>query len=380
MRQVWPRRLLAGLVICTLLVAATGGIATATAPPVVSQAATGGPTDTAAFGPPVAATNTSDVEFDTVILDVRVAEDGSARWRVAYQTQLDDENTTGAFESLQTDIAANATPYANRFESRMQATVADAENSTDREMAVTEVTVQARTEALPQQTGVVEYGFTWSGFAAADGDRLRLGDAIAGLYLDQGTTLLLRWPADGFTIGSVRPEPTTTRADAVVWRGPTTFGDDEPRLVLDATTPTATPEPQNGRAGPDTTATPTTGDGGGDTGGGIPLALVGGALLVVALAAAGWWVREQASADGDDTASASPTPPDELLSNEERLLQTLEEHGGRMKQQEAADMLDWTDAKTSQVVSELRDTEQIETFRLGRENVIALPEETFDEE
>jgi uncharacterized membrane protein len=37
--------------------------------------------------------------------------------------------------------------------------------------------------------------------------------------------------------------------------------------------------------------------------------------------------------------------------------------------------LDWSAARTSQVVSSLRDDGQIETFRLGRENVLKLPEE-----
>ena len=47
-----------------------------------------------------------------------------------------------------------------------------------------------------------------------------------------------------------------------------------------------------------------------------------------------------------------------------------------MKQQQVVQELGWTDAKTSQVVGNLREEEEIEVFRIGRENVLALPGET----
>jgi hypothetical protein len=45
-----------------------------------------------------------------------------------------------------------------------------------------------------------------------------------------------------------------------------------------------------------------------------------------------------------------------------------------MKQKRVADELDWTAAKTSQVVTGLRDDDELDGFRLGRENVLSLPE------
>ncbi|MFC7196821.1 helix-turn-helix transcriptional regulator [Halosimplex aquaticum] len=58
------------------------------------------------------------------------------------------------------------------------------------------------------------------------------------------------------------------------------------------------------------------------------------------------------------------------------MLRLLEENGGRVKQQRIAGELDWTDAKTSQVVGNLREDDAVETFRIGRENVVTLPEES----
>ncbi|MFC7232041.1 helix-turn-helix transcriptional regulator [Saliphagus sp. GCM10025308] len=64
----------------------------------------------------------------------------------------------------------------------------------------------------------------------------------------------------------------------------------------------------------------------------------------------------------------------ELLSNEEQVINLLESRGGRMKQQSVVEELDWTDAKTSKVVTGLREEGKLESFRLGRENVLSLPE------
>jgi uncharacterized membrane protein len=45
-----------------------------------------------------------------------------------------------------------------------------------------------------------------------------------------------------------------------------------------------------------------------------------------------------------------------------------------MKQQDVVSELGWTEAKTSQVVGSLRDEGKLESFRLGRENVLTLPD------
>ncbi|POG55384.1 helix-turn-helix transcriptional regulator, partial [Haloferax marisrubri] len=83
-------------------------------------------------------------------------------------------------------------------------------------------------------------------------------------------------------------------------------------------------------------------------------------------------------ADAGDDDGDEPSPPPELLSNEERVLRLIESRGGRIKQQEVAGALDWTDAKTSKVVRGMRDEGTIEGFRLGRENVLRLPEDDED--
>jgi len=331
----------------------------------------------------------TELQPDDVLIEVRLAADGSATWRVEYRVRLDDANVTEAFESLRTDVRRNESDFARPFADRMRATVADAENATGREMAVENVTVSAERRQIPQDYGVVTYQFHWVGFAEANESTIVAGDALSGFFLDNQTTLLISWPEE-YELGTASPDPTERRAQSVVWVGPTDFATGEPTLVVSAAA-----------GGGDGTSATTTAPGDGSSSGGLPPTLLGLALVAVAVGAVGvvyYRSRERADEASRDTtgtaasggdvgetpsgeagesesADATAEPPEELLSNEERVLRLVRERGGRMKQQEVAGALDWTDAKTSQVVRQMREEGQLEAFRLGRENVLSLPDE-----
>jgi hypothetical protein len=314
-----------------------------------------------------------DINPDDVVMEVDVEEDGDAAWRIEYRMRLDTDQDEQAFENLSNDIDSDPGPYVERFHNRMNATADSAANATGREMAITNVSVSATREELPQERGVVTFTFRWSNFAATDGDRLLVGDAIDGLVLDENTSLLITWP-DEYTLLDSNPTPTETRDGTASYDGPTNFATGEPRLELGPEN--ATPA-DNGLAGSSF--------------------LVGGLLVLLVFLLGGLlfvWRRGGTFGVGPDnndnagdggggsspTAAAEgetePTPPDpDLLSNEEQVLRLIEQHGGRMKQQDVAEQLDWTDAKTSQVTKRLREEGDLDGFRLGRENVLALPDE-----
>jgi hypothetical protein len=371
--MIRPRRstLVAGVVLTVAIACLFAGPVAATATSIVGPDIGDRPA-APAVGPPLAATNTTDIDPDAIVMTVTLEPNGSARWSVAYRLRLDDENASGAFESLQADVAANESAYTDRFARRMNRTADLAENATGREMSVGEVSVTTRREALPQEYGVLTYRFRWFNFARVDDDHLVAGDAIAGLFLEEGSTLRIEWP-EGYRASAVEPEPDDRQSESVVWRGQTEFTEEQPRVtVAPATTATAT-------APSTATATDTPQSAGDDS-----LLLLGGLVLLGLLAALAWvTVRrresgdrsEGAGTDGDTDTTGGAAPTDaELLSNEERVLQLLEANGGRMKQQAIAEELEWTDAKTSQVVGGLREDDAVETFRLGRENVVTLPD------
>jgi len=344
-------------------------------------------------GLPTGGFDQMDVSPDDILIEVNVEPDGDAVWETQYRVRLASDDEEQAFEELRADVESNPDAYTRRFGERMRATADTAENATGREMNVSNVTVTAEQRELPQSYGVLTYRFEWSNFAAVDGDRLVVGDAVDALFLDETSSLIVSWD-DGYRLAEVSPSPTETRENAVVWEGPVDFTEGQPRVTV---------EPEGLASG--------------------PLSFVALGLLVAVLAVVGYRRRPwRASAsdeapaatadapdataaesgdavDGDgatgaeatatdaagagasaaaggepDADGAAPPVDEDLLSNEEQVLRLVEANGGRMKQKQVAEELDWTAAKTSQVVTGLRDEGDLEGFRLGRENVLSLPE------
>ncbi|MFO7834010.1 MAG: hypothetical protein R6V31_08150 [Halohasta sp.] len=339
----------------------------------------------------------SALSADEVRITVDIHEDGSATWQLGFWRVLDDDDSRAAFDSLRADIRADPGNYTTEFGERIERTADAASNATGREMAVDNVTIATERQSLAREYGVVRYQFEWQGFARVDGDELAAGDAIDRLYLDDGTRMLIRWP-EGYDLQSVAPEPDDRRETAVRWEGSDTeFIAGEPRVVVAPS----------------------------GLGAGTLAGLLG--VIAVLAGAGGWLLRrrsaaeaaEPASTTGDPagTASEADSPVDEgstaesdgpppaeptgdrsteqaaeadqstddaedgaepdpsLLSNEEQVMRLLEANGGRMKQQTVVAELGWTDAKTSKVISGMREAGTIESFRIGRENVLTTPED-----
>ncbi|OYR47181.1 MULTISPECIES: hypothetical protein [unclassified Halorubrum] len=338
-----------------------------------------------------------DVSPDDVLIAVTVEPDGDAVWETQYRIRLADDDEEQAFEELRADVESDPDAYTSRFGERMRTTAGAAENATGREMNVTNVSVSAERRELPQSYGVLTYRFEWSNFAAVDGDRLLVGDAVDALFLDESTSLIVSWE-DGYRLGEASPTPTETRDDAVVWQGPVDFTEGEPRVTIEqeefaagalpfvalgllvaivavvgyrrrpwgasasGETPVASAESTEPGATTSTAA----------DGASASPDSASGEDDVTSDSAAG---EDESGTDADEDADGAAPPVDEdLLSNEEQVIRLVEENGGRVKQKRVAEELDWTAAKTSQVVTGLRDDGDLDGFRLGRENVLSLPE------
>lgn len=304
-----------------------------------------------------------DFDPDGVLMSIAVAEDGEAAWTIEYRIELETDEDRQAFEDLRDDIDSDPEPYVDRFHERMNGTAASAEETTGREMRITEVTVAAEKRELPREYGVVIYEFRWTNFAVVDGDRIYVGDAIDGLFFDEDNVLHLSWP-DEYALLEASPSPTERQSDSVRYDGPTNFESGEPRLKLGP--PGAAPSS--------------------DTGWPLPVSPASlAAIVALAFAGVGGFAiyrrRDAVLADADEPAGETDVDAAtdrDLLSNEEQVLQLVERHGGRIKQQDVAAELEWTDAKTSKVTKRLREEGQLEGFRLGRENVLALPNQDED--
>lgn len=287
--------------------------------------------------------------YDGLGVQIRVHSNGTASWEVDFRYELADDAAQEAFEQ----VRRNVTNPPGEFVTLMQeSAVATAEETTGRSMELRNGVVRTNRSVPAGRFGVVSYRFQWTNFAAQPADdRLEVGDALGEFRLDRNSTLTVEW-SDGLARQSVTPEPDASRERLVGWEGPLQFRTVGPTIELTVT----------------------------GAGGGLPLVPVG--MLAVVLLVGGavglailWKWREEEGATGPAPGGGQTAPNDELLSDEERVLQLLDANGGRMKQQDLIDKVDWSRTKASDVVNEMHEAEQIEVFRLGRENVLTLPGE-----
>ncbi|WP_247003699.1 helix-turn-helix transcriptional regulator [Halosolutus gelatinilyticus] len=318
-------------------------------------------------------------EADEIHVNVVIHENGSATFTVDHRYAIngDDGNESNVeWETLREDVESNSDAYTDAHADDWQTELVEAENRTEREMELMNVSVRTDKSTAPRTFGHVTFTFTWNSFAHVELNRIEAGDSLSGFTLSDGTTLQFRWPEGYETYDGVDPSPDSRDDRSVFWNGEETeFTNEQPRLIL-------IENASDGEAA--------------DTDGGPPmpwLAVAAALLLLAAVGAAGWWIGGERGRTGghagvdsepiDDpsvAAGGSNGPPPELLSNEERVLRLLNRRGGRIKQQEVVSELDWTEAKTSQVVSRLREDDQIDVFRIGRENVLSLPDDEEDED
>ena len=100
---------------------------------------------------------------------------------------------------------------------------------------------------------------------------------------------------------------------------------------------------------------------------------------------------DRAAGDGNDATDAAvngpPGDPDSdgtdtreppVKTDEQRILDILRAHDGRIYQRDLVDRTEWSASKTSRLLSAMEDDGRIEKIRIGRENVVTLPDTDAD--
>lgn len=333
--------------------------------------------------------------------------DRDARWEIIVRYRFTDANRTAAFETVgERFVDGEVGPDPALFEGF----AARAGRTVDREMGIVEVDrevvvtddpagADVETDDEVVAVGELRLTFVWTAFLAEDGEDLVLGDAFTtpdgGTWLrslEADQTIEVATP-DGYTVSGTPGATVPLRENAVVIEGPRAFEGEERVAVVYS--PTATERdvpwtllagsivvsalliavglvgyrrrhPDDGDAGAAASATDV-GSGPGDE-------------------AAGTTVTGESDLDGGKTGAGAHDGPNEdpddgteedlsLLSDEERVERLLERNGGRMRQADIVDETGWSDAKVSQLLSAMADEDRVEKLRLGRENLISLPDD-----
>lgn len=292
---------------------------------------------------------------DNTVTRIELAENGSARWSVTIRTRLDTAEDVEEYRAFQGRFRDNASRFLGPFESRMTVVASRAADATGRQMAVRDFTAETYIQEVPRRWGIVEFGFTWEGFAATDGGDLTVGDAFAGgFFLAANDTLVVVLPP-GYTVTDVEPQATERDGGTLQWTGRVDFADGRP--LIQATAAEAGEPELGGESSRES----------------IPfVTLVGvGTALLAAIGGVAVLARRRRSGGRGSTAERAPAS----LTDEERVLDLLESRGGRVAQATIAETFDWSTSKTSRVLSRMAEEGAIEKLRLGRENLIELPDD-----
>ncbi|MFP4530071.1 MAG: helix-turn-helix transcriptional regulator [Halodesulfurarchaeum sp.] len=335
---------------------------------------------------PVGATPTHE---DT-IFEIEIQEEGDAVWTISTSYALENESDLAAFDEIRAEHESEADPSPNPDLFRAATEQVAAE--TGRSMQIQNVNLSSTVKTRENDSvGVLRLSFTWTNFAVVTEDQVSVEAAFAGGWfgdLAANQTLSIQPPPD---YRPLRANPSTDIDDGELqWDGPQPFGPDEPTVVFEAFKPAA---------GLLDLLSPMVA--------GIGAAVLGIALLV------GWrkgyigrsegatvengepetateaapdapdrQAPEAATSEPDDGTEAAPTATavdTDLLSDEERVEHLLRQNDGRMKQARIVEETRWSNAKVSQLLSAMAEAGRIEKLRIGRENLISLPEEETEE-
>lgn len=334
----------------------------------------------------------------TLVIEIQLQRHGDARFVVSTAYALENESDRQAFTDLGTEFENGNAKLGLGADTFVRASEL-ASNATGRDMEVTGID---RTATVVNDTGVLRLSFTWTNFAETTSGKYRIGDAfntssgtwLSSLAADQ--SLVVRSPPGYYGVFAAPtggPNGARIENGDLIWTGPASF---EPGFIEVAFQP--------GERTPDT-----------ETPNGYPMAALFGTSVVgigvLALGAYWWFVyrerqesepglgevppteaekgngaaaggpgTESADTDGGATATAGGNDVDtSLLSDEERVEHLLRQNDRRMKQATIVQETGWSNAKVSQLLSSMAEEERIQKLRIGRENLIALPDEDIGE-
>lgn len=334
---------------------------------------------------------TPTAENPAIIMEIELTADGNAHWTVTYLYRLETDDERAAFDRMLEEYVANES--APLTIEPFQEAASQASIATDREMTVDN---SSRRGSRADGVGRLVLTFRWTAFAPITGEEIRVGDVFQtpdGTWLPRLTAnqqLLIEFP-DGYAPQSLS---WPLKNGTVTITGPETLAPGEPAVHLVATgPPSPTVSPTSIVTSPTMSSTETNTDIQSPAGGFTPgLGLATLVLLGVAIGYLVW--RQHEPGAGKSTAddhpagpepeqSTSPDPSEQaaaaaLLSDEERILKLLDDNGGRMRQVTIVEETDWSNAKVSQLLSEMEEAGRVEKLRIGRENLISLPGQAPD--
>ncbi len=289
---------------------------------------------------------------------INIEANGSAVWIVENRMVL---SSSAEVEAWNVTFSQEREGYLDSYRDSITESVQRAAQLIGREMSAGDFELEFRaspvsgTSAGDRWLGVIEYRFTWNGFAATSDGTVYVGDAfVDGFYLETESVLYIS-PPTGFQVVQVVPEADAYSEDTAVW-----FGDVDANAVLGM----RVFDPGFPQVRMESDITPTTGQTDQDGQDGSTFLLLAGAAGLLAIAAL----------VGAITLRRRRPKIVDLPEDRETLLNALRQFGGQAYQIDLVRATGFSEAKVSVLLKELHQEGIIIKVKRGNRNIIRLNE------
>jgi uncharacterized membrane protein len=287
---------------------------------------------------------------ETTTITIQLDTTGSALWTVESRLVLATEEDEKFFEEFQKDETLKDSRLSE-FKSKMNLLLEKIKYSRQRSMTMADFDIFLGKEITVTKTyGVIQFRFTWEGFAVIEDDRIIMGDVFeGGYYLSRNEILMVNLP-EGYDLVTAAPVPDHQKQAILIWEGPMNFASGEPAVIVEkGTREQAGEEPTSRR----------------HIGEEMLIPIVLGLALISVFAVIIKFRRRE---------NQEERKP-QYLDDKKLIIDTVKKHGGAIAQKKLPDLTGFSKAKVSILLSELKEEGLIrKTFR-GRENQIRLSEE-----
>ena len=270
---------------------------------------------------------------ETTTVTIQLDQTGSALWIVERRFVLETKEDETLFEEFQTDGTFKDTELSD-FKEKMDTLLERAKYSTQRSMSVTDFDIFLGKETtITRVYGVIQFQFTWEGFARSEDTKIIMGDVFeGGYYLSLDEILMVEFPQE-YQLETVTPSPHQQRENVLLWEGPLDFAPGEPALTID------NPIHQIGTEE-------------------LITVLIGFLLVCIVIVII---IRKKEKPEKKS-----------YLDDKDVIITAIKDYGGTVLQKELPHLTGFSKTKVSVLLNELKGEKRIKKTFKGRENLITL--------
>lgn len=261
---------------------------------------------------------------------------------------LKTEDDEGVFQQYLSEFEDRKEELLERFTNDALYMVNRASDITNRSMTARDFNVSAyMLQTVTGSSGIIEYKFTWEGFAFVNKGHIKMGDVFeVGLVLLEKNELSIQYP-EGYEVVSMEPEPDfmLNQERRLIWVGPKLFATGTPVVAL-AKVKGFLNDLQ------------------------MYVLMIGSATGISIFAFFYHKFREKKKRK--EILKRTPTAIFEAESEENKIVDLLQTRGGYLRQSMIVEELGFSKSRTSEILSNMEKKGLIERHKKGREKLVVL--------